>query len=68
MGAAGLRTYGNVAAATMMPMGEPAGLARAVVGAVDGRRARLTYPAATRSCAGFPVPPALSWAASLPDP
>ena len=44
MGAAGLRTYGHVPAATMMPMGEPAGLARAVVSAVDGRRARLTYP------------------------
>jgi short-subunit dehydrogenase len=45
MGAAGLRTFGNAPSARMMPMGDPPGLARAVVRAVASRRARLTYPA-----------------------
>lgn len=44
MGAAGLRTYGNAPSARMMPMGDPTGLAAAVVNAVDRHRARLTYP------------------------
>ncbi|MCM3877712.1 MAG: SDR family NAD(P)-dependent oxidoreductase [Thermoanaerobaculia bacterium] len=44
MGAAGLRTYGNAPSARMMPMGDPAGLALAVLRAVDRRRPRLTYP------------------------
>jgi short-subunit dehydrogenase len=56
MGAAGLRAYGNAPAATMMPMGDPAGLARAVVGAVAGHRARLTYPRGYALMRWFPVP------------
>jgi hypothetical protein len=39
-----------------MPMGEPAGLARAVVRAVDGRRSHLTYPRGYALMRWLPVP------------
>lgn len=58
MGAYGLRTYGNVASARLMPMGAPADLARAVVRAVDGRRTRLTYPRGYALMRWLPVPSA----------
>lgn len=58
MGAAGLRTYGNAPSARMMPMGDPAGLARAVVRAVDRCRARLTYPRGYALMRWMPVPAA----------
>lgn len=58
MGAAGLRAYGNAASARMMPMGDPAGLARAVVRAVDRHQARLTYPRGYAVMRWLPVPSA----------
>lgn len=56
MGAAGLRTYGNVPSARLMPMGAPAGLARAVVRAVGRGRTRLTYPRGYALMRWLPVP------------
>lgn len=56
MGAAGLRAYGNAPSARIMPMGDPAGLARAVVDAVDRKRARLTYPPGYALMRWMPVP------------
>ncbi|MGE5716900.1 MAG: SDR family NAD(P)-dependent oxidoreductase [Acidobacteriota bacterium] len=58
MGAAGLRTYGNVPSARLMPMGAPADLAHAVVRAVDGRGTRLTYPRGYALMRWLPVPAA----------
>lgn len=56
MGAAGLKTYGDAPSARMMPMGKPAGFARAVVSSVDRRRARLTYPRGYALMRWLPVP------------
>lgn len=58
MGAAGLRAYGNAPSARRMPMGDPAALGRAVVGAVNRRRARLTYPRGYALMRWLPVPSA----------